>query len=216
MDMAMDMNMADMPAELPAGLLLLFAMWVAMMVGMMLPAVTPTVLVFVAMAKQRAEAARPSLSVSAFLGGYLAAWAGFSGVAALVETRARTALLPLAAHNRGAAIFAGLLLVAAGIYQLTPFKRACLSHCRSPLAHFSAHWREGRLGAFQMGLEHGALCLACCWLLMALLFVGGVMNPLWVGGLAVLVLLEKLLPMGDLLGRVVGVLLLGWGVVLLV
>jgi predicted metal-binding membrane protein len=212
MDMPMDMPMAGMPASPTATLLGLFAMWVAMMAGMMLPSATPTILLYTAMARQRRESGRPALSVSTFVGGYLAIWIGFSALAALIQTRAHTALLDLAGVTRGAAVVAGVLLLVTGAYQWTPFKTACLSHCRSPLGHFSAHWREGTRGAFRMGVEHGTLCLACCWLLMGLLFVGGVMNPLWVGGLALLVLLEKVVPRGDLLGRLAGVGLMLWGV----
>jgi predicted metal-binding membrane protein len=164
------------------------------------------------MARQRQAAGRPPLSLPAFVGGYLAVWTGFSAAAALIQTRAHTALLSQAGATRGAALLAGVLLLVTGAYQWTPLKTACLSHCRSPIGHFSAHWREGSLGAFRMGAEHGAVCLGCCWLLMGLLFVGGVMNPLWVGGLALLVLLEKVAPRGDLLGRLVGIGLVVWGV----
>lgn len=216
MDMAMGMPM-DMPMPPPpppaAAFAGLFAMWVAMMAGMMLPAVLPTVLLYATMARQRRESGRAPLSVPAFVGGYLAVWIGFSAAAALVQTRLNTALLDLAAASRPAAIAAGLLLIVTGLYQWSALKASCLSHCRSPIAHLSAHWREGTAGAFRMGLGHGGLCLACCWLLMALLFVGGVMHPLWVGGLALLVLLEKLVPRGDLVGRVAGVGFAVWGVV---
>ena len=217
----MDMGMMDMPlgeagAAATGTLLGLFGMWAAMMVGMMLPSVLPNVLLFSSVARRRRESRQSALSVPAFVGGYLVIWLGFSLLAAVVQTRLRIALLPLAHASRPAAIAAGLVLLLTGIYQWTRFKLACLSHCRSPVAHFSGHWREGRLGAFRMGAEHGRLCLGCCWLLMGLLFVGGVMNPWWVGGLALLVLLEKVVPRGDLLGRVAGAGLAVWGVLLLV
>jgi len=216
-DMAgmMDMSSAE-GGGMEASFLALFAMWAAMMVGMMTPSVLPTVLLFSTMARQRRETGRAPLSVTAFVGGYLLAWAGFSLVAALVQTRLRVALLPLAAQSRLAAVAAAVVLITTGIYQWTRFKSACLSHCRSPVGHLTAHWREGRLGALRMGLEHGLVCLGCCWLLMALLFVGGVMNPYWVGGLALLVLLEKVAPRGDILGRVAGVGLAVWGVLVLI
>lgn len=213
--MPMDMPMPGRPASGAGSLPGLFAMWVAMMAGMMLPAVLPTVLLFTAIARQRRGTGRAPLSVPAFVGGYLAIWTGFSLLAALLQTRLSAALLDQAARSRPAGLAAGLLLLLTGAYQWTAFKARCLSHCRSPLAHFSAHWREGGAGAFRMGLEHGTLCLACCWLLMALLFVGGVMNPLWVGGLTLLVLLEKMVPRGDLVGRIAGVGLAAWGVLLL-
>jgi predicted metal-binding membrane protein len=194
----------------------LFAMWAAMMVGMMLPSVLPNVLLFSSLARRRRESGQRALSVPAFVGGYLVIWFGFSLLAAVVQTRLRVALLPLAQTSRPAAIAAGVVLLLTGAYQWTRFKLACLSHCRSPVAHFSEHWREGRLGALRMGAEHGLLCFGCCWLLMGLLFVGGVMNPWWVGGLALLVLLEKVVPRGELLGRVAGAGLALWGLLLLV
>jgi predicted metal-binding membrane protein len=214
MSMPMDMPMAEMPST-SADILGLFAMWVAMMAGMMLPPVLPTVLLYGSIARRRREGGRTPLSVPAFVGGYLAVWVGFSAVAALVQTRLSVALLDQGTAARPATIAAGVVLLLTGAYQWTPLKAACLSHCRSPIAHFSAHWREGTSGAIRMGLEHGSLCLACCWLLMALLFVGGVMNPLWVGGLTLLVLMEKLVPRGDLVGRAAGVALAGWGLLLI-
>lgn len=215
MDMPMDMPMPDMPAS-TAMILGLFAMWVAMMAGMMLPAVLPTVLLFAMMARQRRETGRAPLSVPIFVLGYLVVWVGFSALAALLQTQLNVALLDLASHTRAAGVAAGGLLILTGAYQWTTLKAACLNHCRSPIGHFSTHWHEGTGGALRMGLEHGALCLACCWLLMGLLFVGGVMNPFWVGGLALLVLLEKVVPRGDLIGRIVGVGMAVWGVMLIV
>lgn len=213
----MDMpGMGMTSTALAASLLSLFLMWVTMMAGMMLPAVLPTVLLFMSMARQRQQTNRAPLSVPAFVGGYLAVWIGFSALAALLQTRLSVALLDLAPGSRPMGVIAGALLLLTGAYQWTAFKATCLSHCRSPLAHFTAHWREGTSGALRMGLEHGTLCLACCWLLMGLLFVGGVMNPLWVGGLALLVLLEKLVPRGDIVGRIVGAGLAVWGVMLMV
>jgi predicted metal-binding membrane protein len=215
------MDMMDMPAPATAWaaaatLLGLFGMWAAMMVGMMLPSVLPNVLLFSAMARQRRASGQAPLSVPAFVGGYLLVWIGFSLLAALLQTRLRVALLPLASHSRSAAIAAGLVLLLTGVYQWTRFKAVCLSHCRSPLAHFAAHWREGLGGALRMGAGHGLLCLGCCWLLMGLLFVGGVMNTYWIAGLALLVLLEKIVPRGDMLGRIAGAGLAVWGLLLIV
>jgi predicted metal-binding membrane protein len=108
-------------------------------------------------------------------------------------------------------VVGGALLIAAGIYQLTPLKYACLARCRSPLGFLLAEWREGTRGAFQMGIRHGAYCAGCCWALMALLFVGGVMNPVWVAAIAGFVLVEKLVPAGRVVSWIAGVALLGWG-----
>ncbi|MBC7844048.1 MAG: DUF2182 domain-containing protein, partial [Gemmatimonadaceae bacterium] len=105
----------------------------------------------------------------------------------------------------------GLLLVAAGLYQWTPLKGRCLSECRSPLGFLTREWREGALGALVMGARHGAFCVGCCWVLMALLFVAGVMNMLWIAALAIYVLIEKVAPAGGWLARVAGLLLVAWG-----
>jgi predicted metal-binding membrane protein len=114
------------------------------------------------------------------------------------------------------AALAGGIFLLAGLYQWTPLKNACLSHCQSPLAFLTKEWREGAWGAFVMGLRHGLFCVGCCWALMALLFAAGVMNLLWVAAIAIFVLAEKLLPRGLLLGRASGALLVAWGVFLIV
>jgi len=108
-------------------------------------------------------------------------------------------------------ILGGALLITAGVFQWTRFKNACLAHCRSPLAFLTADWREGRWGALVMGLKHGAFCTGCCWFLMMLLFVAGVMNIWWVAAITAFVLIEKVAPKGLWVGRVAGVLLIGWG-----
>ncbi len=149
---------------------------------------------------------------AAFLGGYLACWLGFSLVAAavqqLLEASALASPMTMALHSREAG---AAMLIAAGIYQLTPIKDACLGKCRSPGHFLSRHYRPGIAGAVRLGLLHGAYCVGCCWLLMALLFVGGVMNLVWVAALTLLVAAEKLLPKGELLGRAAGLGLVLWG-----
>lgn len=189
----------------------LFAMWAIMMIAMMLPSVAPVVLLFLGVMRRRHAARVPALPTAAFLGGYGLAWAGFSAVAALAQWGLHLAALLSADAMRVTPAAAGALLVAAGLFQWSPLKRACLSHCRSPFHFFSTRWREGTAGALRMGLGHGLYCVGCCWLLMALLFVAGVMNLAWVAALAALVLLEKLAPGGPLVGRVVGLGLVAWG-----
>ena len=148
--------------------------------------------------------------------GYLAVWGAFSLAATLAQwgLEAAGGLTSPGAMVAGPAVAGGILL-AAGLYQLTPLKQACLRRCRSPVAFLTTHWRPGATGAFRMGLAHGAYCLGCCWFLMTLLFVGGVMNPFWIGAIALDVLAEKLAPHGPMLSRVSGLVLAGWGIVTL-
>jgi predicted metal-binding membrane protein len=134
-------------------------------------------------------------------------WAIFSVVVALAQAVLHAAAMLSSAMAATSPLLAGGLLAAAGVFQWTPLKRACLAACRSPLSFLMAGWREGRIGAFVMGLRHGLYCLGCCWVLMALLFVVGVMNLLWVAAIAVAILVEKVVPRGDLVGRLAGVVL---------
>ena len=147
-----------------------------------------------------------------FLAGYLVVWTGFSALAAVAQwvLHAEAFLSPLMVST--SPILGGSLLIVAGVFQWTPLKSSCLAHCRSPLSFLMTDWREGKLGAFVMGLKHGAFCTGCCWFLMALLFVAGVMNIWWIAIIAVLVLLEKVAPRGLLVGKVAGLLLSAWGV----
>jgi predicted metal-binding membrane protein len=212
----MDMSGMDMPGMVMPGLqvwgpntvLLLFVMWAAMMVAMMLPSATPMLLAFLAVNKQRQAAARPYVPVSIFLFGYLAVWTGFSAVATLAEWGLHQAALLSPAMAATSPTLNGGLLIAAGIFQWTPLKRACLKGCRSPLTFLMSEWREGAAGAFIMGLRHGALCVGCCWVLMALLFVAGVMNLFWVAVIALFVMAEKILAKGEMIGHVAGIALL--------
>lgn len=188
----------------PTHFAMMFTMWAVMMVGMMLPSATPTTLVYAAVARKAAREGSPIAPTAAFVAGYLAMWTLFSLGATLAQWGLeRAALLSPMMVSTSPALGA-TLLVAAGVYQLTPFKDACLEHCRSP-AHFLAErWRPGTAGAVRLGLEHGAFCLGCCWVLMGLLFFGGVMNLLWIGGITLFVLLEKVVPHGAGGGRWVG------------
>jgi predicted metal-binding membrane protein len=150
-------------------------------------------------------------SASVFALGYLLAWTGYAVLAALAQSLLHSAALLSPAMASRSPLLGGGLLMLAGVYQWLPLKGACLSHCRSPLGFFSTEWREGVSGALLMGLRHGTYCVGCCWALMALLFVAGVMNLLWVVVIAGFVLAEKVMPNGRLLGRITGVLLAGWG-----
>ena len=216
----MDMSGMDMPGMVMVDtevwgattLLLLFVMWVVMMVAMMVPSATPMVLAFLSVNQRRIAANRPFVPVGIFLSGYLAVWTAYSAAATFAEWALhRAALLSTTMAATSPALNGGLL-IAAGVFQLTPLKRACLKGCRSPLSFLMSEWRDGAAGAFVMGLRHGAYCLGCCWILMALLFVAGVMNLFWVAMIALLVMAEKVLPKGEVLGYVAGIAMVAVGV----
>lgn len=195
----------------PAYWLIAFFMWAVMMVAMMLPSASPMVLLYgrvVRQSERKGQITNAAGSVAAFAAGYLTLWSLFSVVAVAVQW----ALERSGAMNGMMAlrepVIAGALLIAVGVYQLTPLKENCLTHCRSPAAFLAAHWRPGAMGAWRMGLAHGAYCIGCCAALMLLLFVGGVMNLIWIAGLSVLVLFEKLMPRGERLRVPLGLLLM--------
>jgi predicted metal-binding membrane protein len=188
------------------------AMWVVMMVAMMVPTAAPMTLVYAAVARKAAAQHSPLPPTFVFVAGYVTIW-GLFGILATLAQRgldAATLLSPTMASN--STVFGGAVLVGAGIYQLTPLKHACLKHCRAPAHFLSRYWRRGTIGAFRMGLRLGAYCLACCWILMALLFVGGVMNLLWIAAIAGFVLLEKTLPFGERGSRIAGATAIGAGI----
>jgi len=195
-------------------LYLMFVMWVVMMLGMMLPSASPMILMFVRVNRNQAGTmglVPPLVPVWVFVAGYVVVWSAFSLVAAIAQWALQYVglLSPMMASANS--IFAGFVLIAAGVYQWTPLKYACLRHCQTPMGFLMTRWRDGTGGAFQMGLAHGAYCVGCCWALMAMLFVGGVMNLVWIAVLAVLVLAEKIVPPGPWLSRSVGVVLVFWG-----
>lgn len=180
---------------------LMFLMWAIMMVAMMVPSVTPVVLLYAAVLRRIAPQQHYGASVTTFVLGYVIAWSVFSlGATTLQWVLDQLALLsPMMVSSTSA--FAGLLLIAAGVYQWTPAKNACLNHCRTTLDFIAQYWRVGPSGAIWMGTVHGFYCIGCCWALMGLLFLGGVMNLLWVAVIAIFVLLEKVAPMGNIIGR---------------
>jgi predicted metal-binding membrane protein len=212
---AMGMAMPQMAPWGPVDLLLLFTMWAVMMVAMMLPSAAPMVLVFTAVNRRRAEHARPLARTGIFVLGYVIVWAAYSAAAAAAQWALHAAALLSPAMVATSPYLAGAILVAAGVFQWTPLKQACLAGCRSPLSFLMTDWREGARGALRMGVRHGAYCVGCCWLLMALLFVAGVMNLLWVAAIAAFVLLEKVVPRGEWVGRVAGVLLVVAGLLVM-
>ena len=201
-------SMADMARLRPwtgAEAVMMFIMWAVMMVGMMLPSATPMVLLYARVCRKSLDMAAPD--TGAFVMGYVAVWTLFSAAATALQWGLEQAALLSPTMTSASPFFAGMVLVLAGLYQWTPAKQACLSRCRSPVEFLSTHWRPGAGGAFAMGLRHGAFCVGCCWALMALLFVGGVMNLLWVALITVFVLLEKVVPFGHGVGKTAGALL---------
>jgi predicted metal-binding membrane protein len=209
-------GMAMMPtAWSPGHAVVMFLMWWIMMVAMMLPGATPMILLFAAINRRQRRDGKPYVPTTLFTASYLAAWAGFSLAATALHWYLSSAGLIAPDMVVTSRLLGAGLLLAAGLYQLTPIKQACLKHCRLPAAYLASHWRPGPRGAVVMGLQHGAYCLGCCWFLMLLLFFGGVMNVLWIAGLTLLVLLEKVAPHGRFLARVSGAVLIGAAVLVL-
>jgi predicted metal-binding membrane protein len=180
------------------------AMWAVMMIAMMAPTAAPMTLLYAAVARKAAAQHNPLAPTFVFVAGYVAMWTIFSLVATIAQHALDQAALLSPMMVSRSVLFGAALLIAAGVYQLTPLKNACLRNCRAPAHFLSRYWRTGNLGAFRMGLRLGAYCVGCCWILMGLLFVGGVMNLLWIAGIAIFVLLEKTIPFGEVGGRFAG------------
>ena len=201
-------GMHDMVTGSAQSFALTVLMWWTMMIGMMVPSAAPMILLFGSVQRRQLAAENPTLRVVLFAAGYLATWGAFSVLAAAAQVEL-TRLALLAPMNLTVTTRVGALFVAlAGVYQLTPLKDVCLRRCRSPAEFLSGHWRPGNAGALRMGVDHGAYCVGCCWLLMGLLFVVGVMNLLWVAAIAAFVLIEKLLPHGETTAKASGLVLL--------
>ena len=186
-------------------------MWAVMMAAMMLPSAAPMILFYDTIARARRSKGGSATASGIFASGYVAVWAAFSLVAVALQFGLDEAILLSPMMQTTSTVVAGAVLIAAGLYQWTPLKHACLRRCRSPLDFVMTHWREGPSGAFIMGIQHGAFCVGCCWMLMLLLFVGGVMNVSWIATLAAFVLVEKLAPAGYWIGRAAGAFLIAWG-----
>jgi predicted metal-binding membrane protein len=188
-------------------------MWAVMMVAMMVPSAVPMTLVYAAVARKAAREARPVAPTSTFVSGYLVMWGLFAVAATAAQMGLDRLSLLSPAITSTSPLLGSAVLIGAGVYELTPYKHACLAHCRAP-AHFIAqHWKPGFTGAFRMGLALGGYCLGCCWILMGLLFVGGVMNLIWIAAIAAFILFEKTVSFGQTGGRVVGALMIVVGLV---
>ena len=206
-DMQSAMQTAAMPALEPwssADFAMMFVMWAVMMVAMMTPSAAPMILLYAAITRKTRTDGPPVAHSGAFLSGYLVVWTGYSALATTLQWALEQAALLSPMMVSTSPLLGGAILIVAGAYQMTPLKQACLIHCRSPVQFLSSHWRKGTGGAFRMGLDHGLYCLGCCWVLLVLLFVGGVMNLLWIAFLAGFVLAEKIIPRGILFSRIMG------------
>jgi len=209
--MAMRMAMPSIHAWGLPDFMAMFVMWSVMMVAMMLPSATPMILLYVKINRNRELHGRIRNSGGLFSGGYLLVWIAFSVFATLLNWGLHLSGNLTSMMGRATPVVAGITLLGAGLFQFSPLKYACLNHCRSPIGFLLTHWREGRLGTVRMGIDHGLYCLGCCWALMVLLFVLGVMNLLWIAALTLFVLAEKVVPAGHLLGRIAGLFMIAWG-----
>lgn len=189
----------------------MFVMWTVMMVAMMLPSAAPMILMFAGIQRRRRRTGRPWAPVALFTAAYIVLWTGFSLLATITNWALHQGGVLTSMMGRAEPVYAAGLLVLAGLYQWTPLKAACLSRCRSPLGFLLSEWREGSKGAVVMGVRHGVYCLLCCWTLMSLLFVLGVMNLVWIAALTGVAVAEKILPGGAWLSRALGVALMAWG-----
>ncbi len=192
----------------------MFLMWAIMMIGMMLPSAAPMILMYGVISPGRQAGINQELASHAFMLGYLLAWTGFSVVATIAQWLLQTNALLTPMLEPNSKLLSGLILLAAGIYQWGALKEACLRQCRSPVEHLTQHWLPGITGALRMGLYHGLFCLGCCWMLMLLLFAGGVMSLWVIAAIAIFVLAEKVMPGNWAVSRVSGVVLVAAGVAL--
>ena len=214
--MDMGMAMVQLQSWSATDFGLTFLMWAVMMTGMMVPSAAPMILLFATVNRKRREQQGPFVSTGIFLSGYVLVWSGFAVAATLGNWGLHVnSLLSSMMGESTSAYLGGALLITAGAFQWSNLKYVCLNHCRSPISFLMNEWREGSKGALSMGIRHGTYCLGCCWLLMGLLFVLGVMNLLWIAALAGFVLLEKVVPAGQMVSRATGLVLLGWGVLMI-
>ena len=215
MDSTMASTMAhhamQMERAVPLEIFYAFVMWSVMMVAMMVPSAAPATGLFATMTGRRNPLQSPALPTAVYVAGYLAAWIGYSLFAAVAQWALMRGMLISPMTGSSSANLSALILIGAGAFQFTPLKNACLNQCRSPLSFFMAEWRDGMTGAFYLGLRQGSFCVICCWTLMAVMFVVGVMNLAWMALLAMFLLAEKVAPPAWHLDRVSGLALIVWG-----
>lgn len=189
-----------------------FAMWAVMMMAMMLPSVAPSASLYMTLTRRR-DPNRSTTMAAMYIAGYVAPWIAYAAPAALAQWALTRQMLLDPMAESTSALLSALILISAGAYQFLPMKNACLTRCRSPLGYFMTEWRDGRLGAFMLGVRYGSFCVGCCWALMAVMFVVGTMNLAWMALLSLVVLGEKLVPTHWYFDRVVGGLLITWGLI---
>lgn len=194
-----------------ADLFMLFAVWSVMMIAMMVPSAMPMIMMFTAVNRGRRQRDQTYVPTFIFTLGYLVAWVGFSLIVALAQWRLHVTGLLDSKMNSNSSLLNGIVLVAAGVYQWTPLKEACLHQCRTPLGFLASSWRDGRLGAMTMGLRHGLFCIGCCWAMMLVMLAVGVMNMLWALLIAVFVVIEKIMPLARTVRAISGLGLVAWG-----
>jgi predicted metal-binding membrane protein len=192
--------------------LLYIVLWGVMMIAMMLPAMTPIIEIFQTMAQRRQEQALPFTPAWVFVAGYVVLWTLTGGVGYAADLAIQSLPTQFPSLRTYGMVIGGVTLIAAGIYQLTPLKYLCLSQCRSPMGFLLSSWRDGHWGAFRMGVDHGVYCLGCCWSLMAVLFVVGSMNLVWMGILSAVIFFEKVVPQGVMIGKITGLALIMLGI----
>ena len=217
----MDMNalffaMPMTPEWTVIDFVLLFFMWLVMMIAMMTPSVAPLILIFAMVNRQRKQQNRPFVNTAYLMTGYFLVWAAFSLAATTLQWLLQQISLLNPEMKTTSKILGSVILIATGTFQFTSLKHTCLEYCRSPLDFVHRHWKEGKRGALRMGIENGFYCVGCCWMLMVLLFVAGIMNLLWVAFIALFVLIEKISPQRKWISYVAGLVLIVYGVFLLI
>ena len=193
---------------------LLFLMWFVMMIAMMTPSVAPLVLIFTSINRKRRQEQNPFVSSGYLLGGYFLVWAAFSLFATILQWLLQRVSLLNPEMFTTSKILGGIIFILAGAFQFTPLKNTCLNTCRSPVGFIQQYWKEGKSGALRMGIQNGTYCLGCCWILMILLFVSGIMNILWIAIISLFVLIEKVLS-AKVISFIAGIALIAYGIVVL-
>ena len=196
--------------------ILLFLMWLVMMIAMMTPSISTFILMFATVNRQKKQQDRPFINTAYLIAGYFLVWAAFSLVATTLQWLLQQISLLNPDMKITSKILGSIILIATGIFQFTPLKKTCLTHCGSPLNFVLQHWKESKQGALKMGIENGFYCLGCCWMLMVLLFVTGIMNLLWVAIIALFVLVEKILSQLKWIPFFAGIALILYGILLLI